>query len=72
MGADSNTDFAPIRLCLTFQPKSVVQQRRWQTPLTAGTPWHHQMAQQYQALMAAPPESHDGEIVSMTRAEDRP
>jgi hypothetical protein len=29
------------------------------------------MAQQYQQLMAAPPEWHDGEIVSMTRAEDR-
>ena len=30
-----------------------------------------QMTQQYQQLLAAPPEWHDGEIVSMTRPEDR-
>jgi hypothetical protein len=34
-------------------------------------PQTDQMAQQYQGLMASPPEWHDGEIVSMTRAEDR-
>ena len=37
----------------------------------ADDPQTDQMAQEYQKLMAAPPEWHDGEIVSMTRAEDR-
>jgi quinol monooxygenase YgiN len=37
----------------------------------ANDPQTDQMAQQSQELMAAPPEWHDGEIVSMTRAEDR-
>ena len=37
----------------------------------AEDPQTDQMAQQYQQLLAAPPEWHDGEIVSMTRAEDR-
>jgi quinol monooxygenase YgiN len=37
----------------------------------ADDPRTDQMAQQYQQLMAAAPEWHDGEIVSMTRAEDR-
>ena len=37
----------------------------------ADDPQTDQMAQQYQQMMAAPPEWHDGEIVSMTRAEDR-
>jgi len=37
----------------------------------AADPQTDQMAQQYQQMMAAPPEWHDGEIVSMTRAEDR-
>jgi len=37
----------------------------------ADDPKTDQMAQQYQPLMAAPPEWHDGDIVSMTRAEDR-
>jgi quinol monooxygenase YgiN len=37
----------------------------------ADDPRTQQMAQQYQQLMAAPPEWHDGEIVSMNRAEDR-
>ena len=37
----------------------------------ADDPQTDQMAQQYQQMMAAPPEWHDGEIVSMTRAEDQ-
>jgi quinol monooxygenase YgiN len=37
----------------------------------ADDPETDQMAQQYQQLVEAPPEWHDGEIVSMTRAEDR-
>ena len=37
----------------------------------ADDPRTNQMAKQFQTLMAAPPEWHDGEIVSMTRAEDR-
>jgi len=37
----------------------------------ADDPETDKMSQQYQPLMAAPPEWHDGEIVSMTRAEDR-
>lgn len=37
----------------------------------ADDPRTDQMAKQFQTLMAAPPEWHDGEIVSMTRAEDR-
>ena len=37
----------------------------------ANDPQTDQMAQQYQQLLAAPPEWHDGEIVSMTQAEDR-
>jgi quinol monooxygenase YgiN len=37
----------------------------------ADDPKTNEMAEQYQQLMAAPPEWHDGEIVSMTRAEDR-
>ena len=37
----------------------------------ASDPRTNQMAEQYQPLMAGPPEWHDGEIVTMTRAEDR-
>jgi quinol monooxygenase YgiN len=37
----------------------------------AEDPRTDEMAQQMQQMMAAPPEWHDGEIVSMTRAEDR-
>jgi quinol monooxygenase YgiN len=37
----------------------------------AEDPQTDQMAKQMQELMAGPPEWHDGEIVSMTRAEDR-
>jgi quinol monooxygenase YgiN len=37
----------------------------------AADPETDQMAQQYQQLVEAPPEWHDGEIVSMTRAEDQ-
>jgi quinol monooxygenase YgiN len=37
----------------------------------ADDPQTNEMAQQYQQLLAAPPEWHDGEIVSMTRPEDR-
>ncbi len=37
----------------------------------ADDPRTNEMAQQYQQMMAAPPEWHDGEIVLMTRAEDR-
>lgn len=37
----------------------------------ANDPQTQQMAQKYQQLMAAPPEWHDGDIVTMTRAEDR-
>jgi hypothetical protein len=37
----------------------------------ADDPQTDQMAQAYQQMLAAPPEWHDGEIVSMTRAEDR-
>ncbi len=37
----------------------------------ASDPRTDEMSKQYQELMAAPPEWHDGEIVSMTRAEDR-
>lgn len=37
----------------------------------AQDPQTDQMAQQYQQMMAAPPEWHDGEIASMTRAEDQ-
>jgi quinol monooxygenase YgiN len=36
----------------------------------ADNPQTDTMAQAMQELMAAPPEWHDGEIVSMTRAED--
>ena len=36
----------------------------------AEDPQTDQMAQQYQQLLAEPPEWHDGEIVTMTRAED--
>jgi quinol monooxygenase YgiN len=37
----------------------------------AEDPQTDEMAQQYRQLLAAPPEWHDGEIVSMTRSEDR-
>jgi quinol monooxygenase YgiN len=37
----------------------------------AEDPQTDQMAKQMQQMMTAPPEWHDGEIVSMTRAEDR-
>jgi quinol monooxygenase YgiN len=37
----------------------------------ADNPRTNEMAEQYQKIMAAAPEWHDGEIVSMTRAEDR-
>jgi quinol monooxygenase YgiN len=37
----------------------------------AADPRTDEMAQQMQQLAAAPPEWHDGEIVSMNRAEDR-
>jgi len=37
----------------------------------ANDPQTQQMSQGYQALMAAPPEWHDGEIVTMTSAADR-
>ena len=37
----------------------------------ANDPDTDKMAQQYQQLLAEPPEWHDGEIVAMTRAEDR-
>ena len=37
----------------------------------AEDPETDQMAQQYQELLTVPPEWHDGEIVSMTRSEDR-
>ena len=37
----------------------------------ANDPQTDQMAKAYQQLLAAAPEWHDGEIVSMTRAEDR-
>jgi quinol monooxygenase YgiN len=37
----------------------------------AEDPQTNEMAQQYQQLLAAPPEWHDGEIVTMTRAEDQ-
>jgi quinol monooxygenase YgiN len=37
----------------------------------AEDPQTDEMARKMQELMAAPPEWHDGEIVSMTRAEDR-
>ncbi len=36
----------------------------------AEDPQTDQMAQQYKELLEAPPEWHDGEIVSMTRADD--
>ena len=37
----------------------------------ADDPETDRMAQQYQPLMAAPPDWHDGEIVTMTRGTDR-
>ena len=37
----------------------------------AADPRTDKMAKQMQEMMAAPPEWHDGEIVTMTRAEDR-
>ncbi len=37
----------------------------------ASDPRTDEMSKQYQDLMAAPPEWHDGEILSMRRAEDR-
>ncbi len=37
----------------------------------AENPRTDEMSKRFQQLMAAPPEWHDGEIVSMTRAEDR-
>lgn len=37
----------------------------------ADDPQTDEMAQQYQQLLAEPPEWHDGEILSMTRSEDR-
>ncbi len=37
----------------------------------AEDPQTQQMSRQYQDFLAAPPEWHDGEIVTMTRAEDR-
>lgn len=37
----------------------------------ADDPQTQQMAEKYQQLMSAPPEWHDGEIVTMARAEDR-
>ena len=37
----------------------------------ANDPQTDKMAQEYQQLMSAPPEWHDGEILSMARAEDR-
>jgi quinol monooxygenase YgiN len=36
----------------------------------ANDPETDKMAQQYQQILAEPPEWHDGEIVSMRRAED--
>ena len=37
----------------------------------ADDPQTDEMSKSYQPLMAAPPEWHDGEIVTMMRAEDR-
>jgi quinol monooxygenase YgiN len=37
----------------------------------ADNPRTNEMAEQYQKMMTAPPEWHDGEIVTMSRAEDR-
>jgi quinol monooxygenase YgiN len=37
----------------------------------ADDPQTDQMAKQMQELMVAPPEWHDGEVVNLTRAEDR-
>ena len=37
----------------------------------ANDPRTDEMSKKFQAMMTAPPEWHDGEIVSMTRAEDR-
>jgi quinol monooxygenase YgiN len=37
----------------------------------ADDPRTDEMSKKFQTMMTAPPEWHDGEIVSMTRAEDR-
>jgi quinol monooxygenase YgiN len=37
----------------------------------ANDPETDKMAQQYQQLLAEPPEWHDGEVIRMNRAEDR-
>jgi quinol monooxygenase YgiN len=60
----SQTDPDEVWLVIGFEDEASYR-------ANAADPRTDQMAQQYQQLMAAPPEWHDGEIVSMTRAEDR-
>jgi quinol monooxygenase YgiN len=60
----SQTDPDEVWLVVGFEDEATYR-------ANADDPQTDQMAQQYQRLMAAPPEWHDGEIVSMTRAEDR-
>jgi quinol monooxygenase YgiN len=60
----SQTDPNEIWLVVGFEDEASYR-------ANAEDPRTDEMAKKMQQLMAAPPEWHDGDIVSMTRAEDR-
>jgi len=60
----SQTDPNEVWLVIGFEDEASYR-------ANAEDPRTDEMARKMQELMAAPPEWHDGEIVSMTRAEDR-
>ena len=60
----SNTDPNEVWMVVGFEDEASYR-------ANAEDPQTDQMSQQYQPLMAAPPDWHDGEIVSMTRGTDR-
>ena len=60
----SQSDLDEVWLVVGFEDEATYR-------ANAADPQTDQMAQQYQQMMAAAPEWHDGEIVSMTRAEDQ-
>ena len=60
----SQTDPDEIWLVVGFEDEASYR-------ANADDPRTDEMARKMQEMMAAPPEWHDGDIVSMTRAEDR-
>ena len=60
----SNTDPNEVWMVVGFEDEASYR-------ANADDPRSHEMSQQYQPLMDAPPDWHDGEIVSMTRGADR-